>query len=72
MLDAVEQIRRDPEAAKKNRQGVLLCHKKFRDTTKTLSHTLWALFNVLPAHTVQARHWPYGPATQLPTLPLCC
>ena len=55
LISAVEDIRADPESAKKNRVGVLLGNKKFEKTTQTLTHTLWALFNVLPPHTVQVR-----------------
>jgi len=55
MVSAVEDIRANPDSASKNRIGVLLGHERFKDTTQTLTHTLWALFNVLPGHTVQAR-----------------
>ena len=44
-----------PGLGQQNRIGVLLGHERFKDTTQTLTHTLWALFNVLPGHTVQAR-----------------
>ena len=53
MVGAVEAIRSSPGAAEKNRTGVLLSNRSFVGSTKTLTHTLWALFNVLLPHTVQ-------------------
>ena len=53
MVAAVEAIRSSPGDAEKNRTGVLLSNCSFVDSTKTLTRTLWALFNVLPPHTVQ-------------------
>mmetsp|Transcript_25583 Transcript_25583/g.61641 ORF Transcript_25583/g.61641 Transcript_25583/m.61641 type:complete len:391 (+) Transcript_25583:222-1394(+) len=55
LLDSVETIKQDPDAAHKNRMGILLGN---RDTeqTKTLSHTLWALMNTIPPKTVQKPH----------------
>ena len=45
-----------PNAAKKNRIGTLLGNKATADSTKTLTHTLWGLYNVLPAHSMQQPH----------------
>ena len=57
MVEAVTAIRLKPGAREKNRQGVILGHRKFADSTQTLTHVLWALFNVLPPHTVQVCTW---------------
>ena len=53
--DTVKKLKADPESAKKNRIGVLLGTEQTQ-TTKTLTHVLWALFNVLPAKSVQKPH----------------
>lgn len=53
---AVEEIRKNPESAEKNRIGVLLSNKGTKDSTMTLTHTLWALYDVLPPHSVQKPH----------------
>lgn len=42
-------------AAGSNRTGVLLSHPNFPNTM-TLTHTLWSLYNVLPAKVVQKPH----------------
>jgi len=55
MVSAVQAISSASGASEKNRQGVLLGHRKFAHSTQTLTHVLWALFNVLPKHTVQVR-----------------
>lgn len=51
----VEKIKSSPEAAKKNRLGILIGNDKTPHTL-TITHTLWALFNVVPAHSVQRPH----------------
>ena len=43
-------------AATRNRNGVLLGSSDTESTTKTLTHTLWALWNALPAGVVQPPH----------------
>lgn len=43
------------EAAGRNRTGILLSNPHF-PLTMTLTHTLWALYNVLPAGVVQKPH----------------
>ncbi len=55
MRAAVQEIRDNPENASKNRMGVLLGNRSFDRSTQTLTHVLWALFNVLPGHTVQVQ-----------------
>jgi gentisate 1,2-dioxygenase len=52
---AVERIRREPGAEGRNRLGTLLGNSAFPDTM-TVTHTLWSLFNCLPAHRHQAPH----------------
>ncbi|BBP45970.1 hypothetical protein THMIRHAS_13430 [Thiosulfatimonas sediminis] len=49
----LEQVRQ--VAAGKNRTGILLSNPNF-PLTLTLTHTLWALYNVLPAGVVQKPH----------------
>lgn len=44
-----------PDAATRNRHGVLLANKAC-PITKTLSPTLWALFNITPPKTTQSPH----------------
>lgn len=53
--DTVKKLKADPESAKKNRIGVLLGTEQTQ-STKTLTHVLWALFNVIPARSVQKPH----------------
>ena len=54
-MGAVRKLAADPESKDKNRIGVLLGTKQTRET-KTLTHVMWALFNLLPAHTTQKPH----------------
>ena len=56
LLDAVEELRHDPSSASKNRLGILLANADTKGETKTLTHVLWSLLNVLPAHTTQPPH----------------
>lgn len=56
MLAAVEEIRHGAGAEHKNRLGILLGNKLTEDSTKTLTHTLWALLNTIPAGDVQRPH----------------
>ena len=51
----MRKLAADPEAKDKNRIGVLLGTKQTRET-KTLTHVMWALFNLLPGHTTQKPH----------------
>lgn len=53
LQDALQKVRE--EAAGRNRTGVLLSNPNF-PLTMTLTHTLWALYNVLPAGVVQKPH----------------
>ncbi|GAQ86237.1 hypothetical protein KFL_002780010 [Klebsormidium nitens] len=55
LLSAVERVRHEPGAAHRNRLGILLGNAKTADT-KTLTHTLWSLLNVLPAGDWQRPH----------------
>lgn len=55
LSEALEKERASGEAAKRNRLGVLLSNPNF-PTTKTLTHTLWSLYNILPAGIVQKPH----------------
>ena len=56
MLAEVERISHEPGAEHRNRMGILLGNAKTEDTTKTLTHTLWSLLNVLPAKDAQRPH----------------
>jgi gentisate 1,2-dioxygenase len=56
LMAEVERIRHSPGAQHKNRMGILLGNKATEDSTKTLSHTLWSLLNVLPAGDAQRPH----------------
>ena len=48
-------VRDDPAAADRNRVSVLLANKKFPQTL-TATHTLWAMFGILPIDAVQPPH----------------
>lgn len=53
-LDAeLAKVRQEGEG--RNRTGILLAHPNF-PSTMTLTHTLWSLYNVLPAGVVQKPH----------------
>ncbi|KAJ1441109.1 RmlC-like cupin domain-containing protein [Ochromonadaceae sp. CCMP2298] len=56
LLAEVERIKHQPGAEHRNRMGILLGNKITEDTTKTLTHTLWSLLNVLPAGDAQRPH----------------
>ena len=56
MLAEVERIQHQPGAEHKNRMGILLGNKVTENSTKTLTHTLWSLLNVLPAGDHQRPH----------------
>lgn len=56
MLAEVERIKHQPGAEHRNRMGILLGNKITQDNTKTLTHTLWSLLNVLPAGDAQRPH----------------
>jgi len=55
LLDNVEMVRHEPGAKHRNRLGILLGNKETPET-KTLTHVLWSLLNVLPAGEVQRPH----------------
>lgn len=55
LVSAVKQLADDPESKQKNRVGVLLGTKQAM-ATKTLTHVMWVLFNVLPAGSTQKPH----------------
>lgn len=56
MLAEVERIRHQPGAEHRNRMGILLGNSVTEETTKTLTHTLWSLLNMLPAGDAQRPH----------------
>ena len=56
MLSEVERISHEPGAEHRNRLGILLGNSTTEDSTKTLTHTLWSLLNVLPAQSQQRPH----------------
>lgn len=56
LLAEVERIRHQPGAEHRNRMGILLGNKITEDSTKTLTHTLWSLLNVLPPGDAQRPH----------------
>ncbi len=55
LKDKVESIREKPGSEHANRLGTLIANPETGET-KTLTHTLWALLNVLPADTIQKPH----------------
>ena len=56
MLAEVERISHEPGAEHRNRMGILLGNKITENNTKTLTHTLWSLLNMLPAKDAQRPH----------------
>jgi gentisate 1,2-dioxygenase len=51
----LRRVNSEPDAATRNRNGVLLANSA-APLTKTLTHSLWSLFNELPAGVVQKAH----------------
>jgi gentisate 1,2-dioxygenase len=56
MLAEVERIKHQPGAEHRNRMGILLGNRITEDSTKTLTHVLWSLLNMLPAGDAQRPH----------------
>jgi gentisate 1,2-dioxygenase len=56
MFTALTDIREENEALDLNRLGILLGNEATEHSTKTITHTLWSLLNVLPANLVQKPH----------------
>jgi len=56
MLAEVEHIKHEPGAEHRNRLGILLGNKLTENDTKTLTHVLWSLLNMLPANEAQRPH----------------
>lgn len=55
-LDAeLRRLMADPTAARSNRLSVLLAHEAMA-STRTVSHTLWAMLGVVPGGAIQAPH----------------
>jgi gentisate 1,2-dioxygenase len=55
LLAVIAEHRREQGAECRNRCGIIL-GQQATAATKTVSHTLWSLLNILPAHTVQKPH----------------
>eukprot|EP01041_Mallomonas_annulata_P010412 gene10412-21716_t len=56
MLAEVERIKHEPGSEHRNRLGILLGNKITEDNTKTLTHVLWSLLNMLPPNDAQRPH----------------
>lgn len=56
MLAEIETIRHQPGAEQRNRMGILLGNRSTENTTKTLTHILWSLLNILPPNEAQRPH----------------
>jgi gentisate 1,2-dioxygenase len=56
MMNELNRIRIENQEKGLNRLGILLGNKDTETSTKTITHTLWSLLNVLPANTVQKPH----------------
>jgi gentisate 1,2-dioxygenase len=52
---ALQQIAQDPNAANRSRISVLLSNVNFPQTA-TVTHVLWAMYGLLPGHSVQKPH----------------
>ena len=55
MQAELRRVNSEPDAGTRNRNGVLLANRA-APLTKTLTHSLWSLFNELPAGVVQKAH----------------
>jgi len=55
ILEALEAVIHDPSSAQANRLSVLLGNRLFPQTM-TITHTIWAMFGLLPVGAVQAPH----------------
>jgi gentisate 1,2-dioxygenase len=51
----LKKVAEDPSAKDRNRVSVLLANKKFSQTM-TVTHTLWAMFGILPEGAIQLPH----------------
>ena len=56
MLNEIEIIRKNNEHKHLNRLGILLGNKITENSTKTITHTMWSLLNVLPSNEYQKPH----------------
>jgi gentisate 1,2-dioxygenase len=56
MLNEIEIIRSKFEYKHLNRLGILLGNKITEKSTKTITHTMWSLLNVLPSNEYQTPH----------------
>ena len=56
LMKTLQAVRTKNEKLNLNRLGILLGNKDTENTTKTITHTLWSLMNVLPAVTLQKPH----------------
>ena len=56
VLNRISELEKDPDAEKRNRLGVLLGNEKTENSTKTLTHVLWSLLNVINPKLVQKPH----------------
>ena len=56
MLAEVERIKHQPGSEHRNRMGILLGNKITEDSSKTLTHVLWSLLNVIPPGDAQRPH----------------
>jgi gentisate 1,2-dioxygenase len=60
----IETIRHDGSAQRRNRNGIILGNRA-TEKTRTLSHSMWSLYNLLPAGEQQAPHRHYSAAIDL-------
>ena len=56
LWSSLTDIRRENEGLNLNRLGILLGNEATEKSTKTITHTLWSLLNVLPAGCSQRPH----------------
>ena len=53
--DELDRVRRENESRNLNRNGILLANRDC-PRTKTVTHTMWSLYNLLPANSRQKAH----------------
>jgi gentisate 1,2-dioxygenase len=55
LTSELEKVRKENEGKDKNRNGILLANPDCPQT-KTLTHSMWSLYNLLPAKSKQKAH----------------
>jgi len=52
----LKEVRHDENHHNRNRIGILMSNEKTDSSTRTITHVLWSLLNILPKHSAQRPH----------------